>query len=80
MVILTNTNINIINNCDEILTVKEVSQYLKVNVHKVYELINDGLLPACTKTTLQPPLYVSLILDISCSLISLQLIIIIFLL
>lgn len=34
------------NNCDEILTVKEVSQYLKVNVHKVYELINDGLLPA----------------------------------
>ena len=44
MVILTNTNI--INNCDEILTVKEVSQYLKVNVHKVYELINDGLLPA----------------------------------
>lgn len=24
----------------------KLSQYLKVNVHKVYELINDGLLPA----------------------------------
>lgn len=31
---------------DEILTVKEVAKYLKVNVHKVYELINSGQLPA----------------------------------
>ena len=31
---------------DEVLTVKEVSQILKVNVHKVYELIRVGLLPA----------------------------------
>ena len=43
---MTNTNTNNIIKCDEILTVKEVSHYLKVNVHKVYELINDGLLPA----------------------------------
>lgn len=31
---------------DEVLTVKEVSKILKVNVHKVYELIRVGLLPA----------------------------------
>lgn len=31
---------------DEVLTVKEVSQILKVNVHKVYDLIRVGLLPA----------------------------------
>lgn len=31
---------------DELYTVKEVSKILKVNVHKVYELINSGLLPA----------------------------------
>lgn len=30
----------------ELLTVKEVSAILKVNVHKVYELIRAGLLPA----------------------------------
>jgi len=30
---------------DELLTVKEVSQILKCNVHKVYELIQLGLLP-----------------------------------
>lgn len=30
----------------ELLTVKEVSSILKVNVHKVYELIRAGLLPA----------------------------------
>lgn len=31
---------------DELYTAKEVSKILKVNVHKVYELINSGLLPA----------------------------------
>ena len=31
---------------DELYTVKEVSKILKVNVHKVYEIINSGLLPA----------------------------------
>lgn len=31
---------------DEVLTVKEVAQILKVNVHKVYDLIRVGLLPA----------------------------------
>lgn len=31
---------------DELYTVKEVSKILKVNVHKVYDLINSGLLPA----------------------------------
>ena len=31
---------------DELYTVKEVSQKLKVNIHKVYELVNAGLLPA----------------------------------
>lgn len=30
----------------ELLTVKEVASVLKVNVHKVYELIRAGLLPA----------------------------------
>ena len=30
----------------ELLTVKEVSTVLKVNVHKVYNLINSGVLPA----------------------------------
>lgn len=30
----------------ELLTVREVSSILKVNVHKVYALINAGLLPA----------------------------------
>ena len=30
----------------ELYTVKEVSQILKVNVHKVYDLIRAGLLPA----------------------------------
>lgn len=31
---------------DELYTVKEVSKILKVNVHKVYDLIRAGLLPA----------------------------------
>lgn len=31
---------------EELYTVKEVSQILKVNVHKVYDLIKAGLLPA----------------------------------
>lgn len=31
---------------DELLTVKEVATILKVNVHKVYDLIRRGLLPA----------------------------------
>lgn len=31
---------------EELYTVKEVSQILKVNVHKVYELIKVGVLPA----------------------------------
>ena len=30
----------------QIYTVKEVSKILKVNVHKVYDLIKSGLLPA----------------------------------
>lgn len=33
-------------NMDELYTVKEVSKKLKVNIHKVYELVNAGLLPA----------------------------------
>lgn len=31
---------------DELYTVKEVSQILRVNVHRVYDLIKVGLLPA----------------------------------
>lgn len=31
---------------DELLTVKETAQVLKVNVHRVYDLIRSGLLPA----------------------------------
>lgn len=31
---------------DELYTVKEVAGKLKVNVHKVYDLIHAGLLPA----------------------------------
>lgn len=31
---------------DELYTVKEVSKILKVNVHKVYDLIHFGMLPA----------------------------------
>lgn len=31
---------------DELLTVKEVSKLLKVNVNKVYDLIKYGYLPA----------------------------------
>lgn len=31
---------------DELYTVKEVAKKLKVNIHKVYELVNAGLLPA----------------------------------
>ena len=31
---------------DELYTAKEVSKILKVNVHKVYDLIHAGLLPA----------------------------------
>lgn len=31
---------------DELYTVKEVAKKLKVNIHKVYELVNVGLLPA----------------------------------
>lgn len=31
---------------DELYTVKEVSKILKVNVHKVYDLIRSGMLPA----------------------------------
>ena len=31
---------------DELYTAKEVSKILKVNVHKVYDLIRAGLLPA----------------------------------
>ncbi len=31
---------------DELYTVKEVAKIMKVNVHKVYELIHAGLLPA----------------------------------
>ena len=31
---------------DELYTAKEVSKILKVNVHKVYELIRAGMLPA----------------------------------
>lgn len=31
---------------DELYTVKEVSLKLKVNIHKVYELVNAGVLPA----------------------------------
>ena len=31
---------------DELYTVKEVAKNLKVNIHKVYELVNAGLLPA----------------------------------
>lgn len=30
----------------ELFTVKEVSEILKVNVHRVYALIRSGLLPA----------------------------------
>lgn len=30
----------------ELFTVKEVSKILKVNVHKVYDLIRAGMLPA----------------------------------
>jgi excisionase family DNA binding protein len=30
----------------ELYTVKEVSQILKVNVHRVYDLIRSGVLPA----------------------------------
>ena len=31
---------------DELYTVKEVAKIMKVNVHKVYDLIRAGLLPA----------------------------------
>ena len=31
---------------DELYTAKEVSKILKVNVHKVYDLISAGMLPA----------------------------------
>lgn len=31
---------------DELYTAKEVSKILKVNVHKLYELIRAGMLPA----------------------------------
>ena len=31
---------------DELYTVKEVAKIMKVNVHKVYDLIHAGLLPA----------------------------------
>ncbi len=31
---------------DELYTAKEVSKILKVNVHKVYDLIHAGMLPA----------------------------------
>lgn len=31
---------------DELYTAKEVSKILKVNVHKVYDLIRAGMLPA----------------------------------
>lgn len=30
----------------ELLTVKEVSKILKVNVHRVYDLVRAGMLPA----------------------------------
>ena len=30
----------------ELLTVKEVSRILKVNVHRVYDLVRTGMLPA----------------------------------
>lgn len=30
----------------ELLTVKEVSKILKVNVHRVYDLVRTGMLPA----------------------------------
>ena len=31
---------------DELYTVKEVAKIMKVNVHRVYDLIHAGLLPA----------------------------------
>jgi len=31
---------------EKLYTVKEVAKKLKVNIHKVYELVNAGLLPA----------------------------------
>ncbi len=31
---------------DEVFTVKETAQILKVDVHKIYDLIKAGLLPA----------------------------------
>ena len=31
---------------DELYTVKEVAKIMKVNVHRVYDLIHTGLLPA----------------------------------
>ena len=31
---------------DELYTVKEAAKIMKVNVHKVYDLIHAGLLPA----------------------------------
>lgn len=31
---------------DELYTVKEVAKIMKVNVHRVYDLIRAGLLPA----------------------------------
>jgi excisionase family DNA binding protein len=31
---------------EQLYTVKEVSQILKVNVHRVYDLIRSGMLPA----------------------------------
>ena len=37
--------LNMINN-DELYTVKDVSKILKVDVHKVYNLISSGVLPA----------------------------------
>ena len=30
----------------ELLTVKEVSKILKINVHRVYDLVRTGMLPA----------------------------------
>jgi len=38
---------------DELYTVKEVAKILKVNVHKVYELIQIGILPALKLGTLK---------------------------
>lgn len=40
---------------DQLLTVKETSKILKINVGKVYELVKSGLLPALKLGSIKIP-------------------------